>query len=270
MAAAISDAECRALDRAIDDLICLLVAVSHFAAVQGVAGQNGQSQPPTHLPEHGGGRGPRRTANAQPENQACTARIPAAERLDPHSDRGDESEGENNSERGDESEEDERDEGMAEELDLSSFAFHLEMGDDNAACAFLSTADHNGRGCWQEMRCQQSTSMDSLFSQASTASSASSVAVASRTASHSTPFGCDHRLDPDYCFNLHDPSSPRSSILEGQTTRKPLQVATRTRRGPGSPRRSAFDGQTCAGATPFAYESTPFDYVGVHGPTPLE
>ena len=266
MAAAISDAECRALDRACADLICLLVAVSHFAAVQGVPGQNGQSQPPTHLPEHGGGRGPRRTANAQPENQACTARIPAAERLDPHSDRGDEpegennsehgdesegennskrgdeSEGENNSERGDQSEEDERDEGMAEELDLSSFAFHLEMGDDNAACAFLSTADHNGRGC-QEMRSQQSTSMDSLFSRASTASSASSVAVASRTASHSTPFGFDHRLDPDYCFNLRSPSSPR---------------------------RSAFDGQTCAGATPFAYQSTPFDYVGIHGPTPLE
>jgi hypothetical protein len=278
MAAAISDAECRALDRACADLICLLVAVSHFAAVQGVAGQNGQSQPPTHLPEHGGGRGPRRIANAQPENQACTARIPAAERLDPHSDRGDEpegennsehgdesegennskrgdesegennsergdeSEGENNSERGDQSEEDERDEGMAEELDLSSFAFHLEMGDDNTACAFLSTADHNGRGC-QEMRSQQSTSMDSLFSRASTASSASSVAVASRTASHSTPFGFDHRLDPDYCFNLRSPSSPR---------------------------RSAFDGQTCAGATPFAYQSTPFDYVGIHGPTPLE
>ena len=254
MAAAISDAECSALDRACADLIRLLVAVSHFAAVQGVPGQTGQSQPPTHPREHGGGRGPQRIANAQPENQACTARIPAAERLDPHSDRGDEpegennsehgdeSEGENNSERGDQSEEDERDEGMAEELDLSSFAFHLEMGDDNTACAFLSTADHNGRGC-QEMRSQQSTSMDSLFSRASTASSASSVAVASRTASHSTPFGFDHRLDPDYCFNLRSPSSPR---------------------------RSAFDGQTCAGATPFAYQSTPFDYVGIHGPTPLK
>jgi hypothetical protein len=218
MAAAISDTECRALDRACADLICLLDAVSYFADVQGVAGQKlGQSQPPTHPPEHGGGRGPRRTANAQPQNQACTARIPAAERLDSLP--------------------------ALVELDLSSFAFHLEMGDDdNAAFSFLSTADHNGRGC-QEMRSPQSTSMDSLFSQASTASSAWSVAVASRTASHPTPFGFDYRLDPDYCFDF---------------------------RGPGSPRRSAFDGQTCAGATPFAYGSTPFDYVVVHGPNPLE
>jgi hypothetical protein len=205
--------------------------------------------------------------------QACTARIPASERLHPLP--------------------------ALVELDLSSFAFHLEMGDDdNAACAFLSTADHDGRGC-QEMRSPQSTSMDSLFSQVSTTSCASSHsdAVASRTASHPTPFGFDHRLDPDYCFNSRGSSSSRSSILEGQTiagltpfdygsnpfdyvggrgpTRKPLQVATRTRttshptplnfdyrldpdycfdfRGPGSPRRSAFDGQTCAGATPFAY-----------------
>ena len=252
MAAAISDAECRALDRACDDLVCVLDAVSHFAAVQG------------------------------------TARIPAAERLDPLP--------------------------ALVELDLSSFAFHLEMGDDdNARCAFLSTADHIGRG-YQEMRSPQSTSMDSLFSQASTASSASSDAVASRTASHPTPFGFDYRLNSDHCFNLRTPSSPRSSILDGQTfaglipfdygsnpfdyvgvrgpTRKPLEVATRIRttshptpldldyrldpdycfdfRGPGSPRRSAFDLQTCAGATPFAYESTPFDYVGVHGPKPLE
>jgi hypothetical protein len=57
--------------------------------------------------------------------QACTARIPASERLHPLP--------------------------ALVELDLSSFAFHLEMGDDdNAACAFLSTADHDGRGC-QEM-----------------------------------------------------------------------------------------------------------------------
>ena len=232
MAAAISDAECRALDRACDDLVCVLDAVSHFAAVQG------------------------------------TARIPAAERLDPLP--------------------------ALVELDLSSFAFHLEMGDDdNARCAFLSTADHIGRG-YQEMRSPQSTSMDSLFSQASTASSASSDAVASRTASHPTPFGFDYRLNSDHCFNLRTPSSPRSSILDVGVrgpTGKPLEVATRIRttshptpldldyrldpdycfdfRGPGSPRRSAFDLQTCAGATPFAYESTPFDYVGVHGPNPL-
>jgi hypothetical protein len=174
MAAAISDAECRALDHACADLICLLDAASHFAAVQGVRGQNGQSQRPTHPPEHGGGRGSRRTANALPEIQTCAASIPAAERLDPLP--------------------------ALVELDLSSLAFHLEMGDDdNAECAFFSTADHNGRGC-QERRSPQSTSrdsFDSLFSQASTASSVSSDAVASRTASHPTPLGFDHRLDPD-------------------------------------------------------------------------
>lgn len=227
----------------------------------------------------------------QPENQACTARIPAAEHLDPLP--------------------------ALVELDLSSFAFHLEMGDDdNAACAFLSTADHDDRGC-QEMMSPQLTSMDYLFSQASTVSSASSDAVASRIAIPPTPFGFDHPLDPDYCFNLRTPSSPRSSVFDGETfagliafdygsnpfdcvgargpTRKPLEVAGRTRklrttshptpldfdyrldpdycfdfRGPGSPRGSALDRQTCAGATPFAYESTTFDYMGVHGPKPYE
>ena len=199
MAAAISDAECRALDHAcrVPLLLC-----SHFAAVQGVAGQNGQSRP-THPPEHGGGRGSRRTANAQPEIQACAASIPAAERLAPLP--------------------------ALVELDLSSLAFHLEMGDDdNSVCAFLSTANHNGRGC-QERRSPQSTSRDSLFSQASTAS---------------TPLDLAYRLDPDYCFDFRGPA--------------PTQV------------RAAFDGETCAGATPFAYGSTPFYYVGYHGPKPLE
>ena len=274
MAAAISDAECRALDHAcrVPLLLC-----SHFAAVQGVAGQNGQSRP-THPPEHGGGRGSRRTANAQPEIQACAASIPAAERLAPLP--------------------------ALVELDLSSLAFHLDMGDDDdETCAFLSTAVHNGRGC-QEWKSPHSTSslLDSLFSQASTASSASSDAVASRTASHSTPLGFDHRLDPDYCFNLRElgPSSPLtgSSALAGQPfagattldygsnpfdyvgvqgpTGKPREVASRTTShptpldfdyrldpdycfdfcGPVSPRRFVH---TCTGATPFAYGSTPFD-----------
>jgi len=267
MASAISDADCRTLDHASAVFINLLV--------HGVEGQNGQSQRTKHP---GGGRGPRRTANAQPKIQACAARIPAAERLTLLP--------------------------ALVELDLSSLAFHLDMGDDDdETCAFLSTAVHNGRGC-QEWKSPHSTSslLDSLFSQASTASSASSDAVASRTASHSTPLGFDHRLDPDYCFNLRElgPSSPLtgSSALAGQPfagattldygsnpfdyvgvqgpTGKPREVASRTTShptpldfdyrldpdycfdfcGPVSPRRFVH---TCTGATPFAYGSTPFD-----------
>lgn len=257
MAAAISDADCRALDHAYADLICML----------------------DHKPQ-----------DEQPEVQA---RIPAAERLAPLP--------------------------ALVELDLSSLAFHLEMeDDDDVACAFLST-DAGGRGC-QERRSPQSTCMDSLFSQASTASSASSDSIASKIAIHPLTLSLDHRLDPDYCFDLCSPSSPHilllgeqmfagttpfdcgsnpftsdSVVFQGQTG-NPLEDASKTTshlcatlldsdyrldrgycfdsRGPFS-RRSpgpTFDKQTCAvaGETPFDYGSTPINYLGLHGREPLE